>query len=383
MRRYHQPSLSLARALCGLCLCWWVGIAPALAQQSDELEALQDQIKARQAALDTRLKEAKALQDTLKAEELRIAETARALNQTQISLENNRHEQQALNKRKTELLTQLDEHQSLLAKQLRSAYMTGNHDYAKMLLNQQNAGKLERMLTYYNYLNTARQEQIETFRTLVAELRDVEASLQTRQAELAALQQEQKAQRQTLAARQATRQQTLDKLERAIDDEAARIEQLQINEQALLKAIAEAERASRQRPTTLSGLAKLKGKLQRPAEGRMRNLFGTRRQGQVRWKGALFEGSGGAPVRAIHDGKVLFSDWLRGFGLVTVIDHGDGYMSLYGHNQALLKQAGDGVSAGETIALVGQSGGQTAPNLYFEIRHKGTAVNPGQWLRKR
>ena len=110
-------------------------------------------------------------------------------------------------------------------------------------------------------------------------------------------------------------------------------------------------------------------------------MFGRIRQGQIKWKGIIIKGQLGSPIIAVHQGKVLYADWLRGFGLVTVVDHGDGYMSLYGHNQALLKQAGDNVDAGETIALLGQSGGQNYPNLYFEIRHKGQPVNPSSWLK--
>ena len=150
----------------------------------------------------------------------------------------------------------------------------------------------------------------------------------------------------------------------------------------MLKAIEEAQQRAQQKPAALAGLAKLKGTLLKPTQGRMRKLFGKRRQGQVRWKGVLFDGNSGSSVRAVHYGKVLFADWLRGFGLVTVIDHGQGYMSLYGHNQALLTQVGDSVDAGQTIALVGQSGGQSSPNLYFEIRHKGLAINPSEWIRR-
>jgi septal ring factor EnvC (AmiA/AmiB activator) len=112
----------------------------------------------------------------------------------------------------------------------------------------------------------------------------------------------------------------------------------------------------------------------------MRKLFGARRQGQVRWKGVLIYGNEGAPVQAVQDAQVLYADWLKGFGLVIALDHGEGYMSLYGHNQALLKEVGETVKKGDTIALVGQSGGQSRPGLYFEIRHKGSPVNPGQWL---
>lgn len=120
-----------------------------------------------------------------------------------------------------------------------------------------------------------------------------------------------------------------------------------------------------------------------PAKGRLRRLFGRVRQGQVRWKGILFQGEEGSEIKAIQTGRVLFSEWLRGFGLVMIIDHGKGYMSVYGYNQALLKQPGDTVRRGETVALMGQSGGQTRPYLYFEIRRKGIPVNPTAWLSQR
>ena len=355
----------------------------SLAQQEQEkLQDLQEQIKQKQQQLEKQLANAKRLQQQLKNDELKIAATAKALNNTQITLENNLQQQKQLQEEKASLTNQQQQQQSLLAKQLRSAFTAGNYDYAKMLFNQQEAGKFERVITYYQYLNKARLEQIEVFKALVAQLIQVNADLVEKQHELETLQQTQKNQRSTLTSQQASRQDTLVALEKSIDSDAAQIEQLQINEQALRKAISDAQLLASQRPEELRGLDNLQGKLLKPTRGRMRTLFGKRRQGQVRWKGVLFNGSAGNPVRAVHYGKVLFADWLRGFGLVTVLDHGEGYMSLYGHNQALLKQVGETVEAGETIALVGQSGGQSSPNLYFEIRHKGEAVNPGKWLRK-
>jgi septal ring factor EnvC (AmiA/AmiB activator) len=130
----------------------------------------------------------------------------------------------------------------------------------------------------------------------------------------------------------------------------------------------------------MNGLAKRKGKLPAPVKGRIRHLFGSRRQGQVSWKGIVIDGAEGDPVNTIAPGRVLYADWLRGFGLVAIVDHGEGYMSVYGRNQALLKNVGDSVIAGDTISLVGNSGGQAQPGLYFEIRHKGKALNPSQWL---
>lgn len=352
-----------------------------MAQQTEELKDIQSQIQQKQKQIERQLANAKVLQTQLKQAELNISNTAKSLNVTRNSLKQNTTKQLELTQQQTSLKKQQKQQQSALAEQLKSMYMAGDYDYAKMLFNLDDASRFERTLSYYQYLNQARKTQIDTFRALVAQIQQVTLDLQEKQAELLVLEKEQRQQREKLKQQQDQRQQTLVKIENQINSEAAQIEQLQINEQALIKAIEEAERIAQQRPLNLTGFAKLRGKLTKPTEGRLRKMFGRSRQGQVKWKGVLFNGNTGASVKAIHDGRVLYANWLRGFGLVTVLDHGDGYMSLYGHNQALLKNVGDEVQSGETIALVGQSGGQSSPNLYFEIRHKGLPVNPVKWLR--
>jgi septal ring factor EnvC (AmiA/AmiB activator) len=351
------------------------------AQSNDELKAVQLQIKHKQQQIARQLSKAKTLQAELKQSELRISQAAKALNTTQSDLAANSDEQNRLKEQQQSLQNKLKQQQEVLAKQIRSAFMTGNYDYAKMLLNQQDAAKFERTITYYQYLNKARRELIDEFLQWGQELRLVDQQLLDKQQQLEALHLTQQGQQAELNRRQASRQLTLVKIQSAIDSDASKVEELQVNEQNLRKALAEVERQAALKPTSFDGLSKLKGQLLQPARGRIHRLFGDRRQGQVRWKGILIDANTGDKVVAVHDGKVLYADWLRGFGLVTVIDHGKGYMSLYGHNQALLRQAGDVVSAGESIALVGQSGGQESPNLYFEIRHKGIPVNPSQWLK--
>jgi septal ring factor EnvC (AmiA/AmiB activator) len=131
----------------------------------------------------------------------------------------------------------------------------------------------------------------------------------------------------------------------------------------------------------LTGLSKLKNRLSWPVKGKVLHSFGSKKQGYLTWKGVLISAPISRQVNTIHNGTVLFSDWLKGYGLLTVIDHGNGYMSLYAHNQTLLKSIGDRVEIGEPIALVGQSGGQTSSGLYFEIRHQGKALNPKLWCR--
>ncbi len=361
-------------------------VAHSQEEDKQQLQDLQQQIKQKQKLIESNLATAKELQAQLQKQELAIASSAKKLDETGKQLADNQQQQNALTERQKKLQKKQAQQEAVLAKQLRSAYMAGNHDYAKMIFNLQSASKFERMLTYYQYLNAERQQQIDEFKQLGIELDDIAKQLISKQQQLESLQAEQKQQQKQLAAQQKSRQVTLASLNKKIDSEAAKVEQLQINEQTLLQALQAAqERAERQSSTgavSLVGLGKLKGHLLHPVKGQMRRLFGDRRQGQVRWKGILIYSNEGAPVQAVQDAQVLYADWLKGFGLVIALDHGEGYMSLYGHNQALLKEVGETVRKGDTIALVGQSGGQSRPGLYFEIRHKGSPVNPSQWLSR-
>ncbi|RDV26675.1 peptidase M23 [Alteromonas aestuariivivens] len=381
IKQYRQPlttHISVLFLICGL----WLAPASAQDDQQSRLAELQAELKARQQELAENKADAEQLQDILKKSEVEIGRVASQLNKTESQLAENRKEQTVLRKQQSELKTAIVQQQSLLASQLRSAFMAGHYDYAKMLFYQDEATTFERVLTYYQYLSKARQQEISRFRSNVEELETVNARLEQKAAELAALLTKQKEQQAVLLTRQSDRKQTLAKLNKQIASDAEQVAQLQASERALMEAIETARRQAERAKTELSGLSKLKGKLKPPASGRLRDLFGNRRQGQVRWKGIIIEGAEGSSVKSISHGRILYADWLKGFGLVTIIDHGDGYMTVYGHNQALLKQAGDLVAEGDTIALVGQSGGQSYPNLYFEIRHKGKALDPTTWLAK-
>lgn len=355
----------------------------AQAQESDdaekELAALQEELKARQQALLNSRASAEELQAVLAESEKQIGAVAGKLNTTRKALAENKQQQASLTRRQAQLREAIGQQQSMLAGQLKSAFIAGHYDYAKMIFYQQDAARFERIITYYKYLNQARQANITQFTATVTELESVTASLQQKASELNQLQADQQQQQNELVARQQDRQQTLKQLNAKIAGEETRIAQLREAEQALVEAIERAQRMS-QIPQELTGLASDKGRLLKPADGSVRKLFGKRRQGQVRWKGIMIDGREGSAVKAIAHGRVVYSDWLRGFGLVTIIEHGDGFMTVYGHNQALLRQAGESVAKGETVALLGQSGGQNSPNLYFEIRHKGKAVNPADWL---
>ncbi|MEG1962723.1 MAG: peptidoglycan DD-metalloendopeptidase family protein, partial [Pseudomonas sp.] len=309
----------------------------------------------------------------------------------------------------------------------------GREEYLKLLLNQQNPEKFARTLTYYDYLSQARMAQLRSFNETLRQLANVEQDISLQQAQLLAQQGNLDAQRQELEKVRSERQQVLAKLN---SDVKARDQKLQAREQdqadlskvlktieetlarqareaeaARQKALLAAQEAEKQRqrdalaasstttpskPKALAGplvssngetfggaFSSARGKLPWPVNGRLLARFGETRGGDSRakWDGVMISASAGSQVRAVHGGRVVFADWLRGAGLLVILDHGNGYLSLYGHNQSLLKSAGDVVKAGEAISTVGDSGGQNSSGLYFAIRQQGRPSDPAQWCR--
>jgi septal ring factor EnvC (AmiA/AmiB activator) len=356
-------------------------LTPLHAQEAD-LQKVQSALKTTKAQLLQKEQRRSAIYSELKAQEEAIAEATKALNNTQILLTQNQVERDDLTSQKIILEQNVTKQQAVMAKHIKASYIAGNYDYAKMLFNQEDAAKFERVLTYYQFLYKQRKQTIDQFRTYISELTQIEQELFAKELELNDLIITQQEQQLELNTQRSKRELSIKQLERQIQSDTAKIEQLEADELRIAEAIEQARQESAEQQSLL-GLLPSKGALLHPAEGRLRRLFGRVRQGQVRWKGILFQGEEGSEIRAIQTGRVLFSEWLRGFGLVMIIDHGKGYMSVYGYNQALLKQPGETVKRGETVALMGQSGGQSRPYLYFEIRRKGIPVNPTAWLSKR
>jgi septal ring factor EnvC (AmiA/AmiB activator) len=349
-----------------------------------ELETIKSLIEQTQLQLNQNLADSDRLQQELKLAELKIAQTATILNQTDKKLSKTRSELSNLNAEKTSIQRKMSNQQKALASQLKSAYMAGDYDFAKMILNQDEAAKFERVLTYYQYLNKARQAQIDNFRGLVMSLETVQLELDSREELLTGLLSKQSSQSSQLRNQQQRRFDSFRALEQQIRNDQAKVVQLQQQESDLQSAINQAEivaeQARQRSDIELLGLTGKERQLNVPTIGNIQRLFGKRRQGPVRWQGIVINGKSGAAVNVVYDGVVLYADWLKGFGLVTIVDHGKGYMSVYGRNQALLKNVGSMVKAGDTISLVGTSGGQESAGLYFEIRHKGKALNPSNWL---
>lgn len=351
------------------------------ADEAQQLKQVQERIKKQRKALEQELKKENSIESQLKATELKVAELAIKLAQTESKIADNQKQIKQLGQEQTSLNQKKRQQQKVLAEMIKTAYLSGKHDYTKLLLNQEDPAQLERLITYYRKLNDARVSQLDDIQQVFSRLLEVESQLLQQNDSLVKNKAEQQDDKKQLLASQLERKATLKKIRSTIKTEQQKLQQLQGDEERLTNAIARAKRNAERDPKNLLGLYNLKRKLKWPTKGRLTKKFGQRRSGALRWKGVVIDGNLGNRVSAIADGVVLYADWLKGFGWVTVIDHGKGYMSLYGHNQALLKQAGDYVEQDEPIALVGQSGGQQSAGLYFEIRYKGKTVNPARWCR--
>lgn len=354
--------------------------ASDLQKRQSELKSIQAQINQQQSTLKSTSKQREKLLSLLRSDEEAIAATAKKINSTKNSLAQIDTKLAELKKRQEELEILKASQQKTLSKQLSSAYLAGNHDYTKMMLNQQNPATIERMLAYYQYLNKARMKSINELKQTLTELDEIKISQTNKQQQLTNLIADQQVQSKLLSQEQEQRQQTLNQLQRTLNTKGAELEQLQIEEASLKRVVEQAQHAM-QGNSSMEGFGKQSGKLKWPTKGRISASFGSSRSGQVVWKGALLSAPEGQNIHAVSGGKVIYADWLKGFGMVMVIDHGKGYMSLYGHAQALLKSPGEMVNTNDAIALVGRSGGQTEPSLYFEIRYKGQAVDPAKYCR--
>lgn len=349
-----------------------------------DLAEIQSEIKRSEARFAEQKNALKRLEKQLRQIERSVAEHVRALEYTKQGIAENRQQQQILEEEQRRLATQRKQLLELLSKQLQSAYQNGSHDYSKMLLNQENASTLERMIVYYEYFNNARVSQIEALKNVVAKITDNQGKLTAKQQQLDELAQVQNRRLNDLRSAQLEQNNKTKELQHTLESTKTAIAYLRDNEKTLRDTLAQlhADKQKTEQQPELAGLDIAKGKLPWPVTGKLKNRFGATKHTGLNWNGILIEASEGSNIASIRQGQVVFADWLNGYGWVIVVDHGEGFMSLYGHAQTLLRDVGDIVQSGEPIAKVGQSGGQQNPGLYFEIRHKGRAVNPIEWCRK-
>jgi len=267
---------------------------------------------------------------------------------------------------------------------LRASYLMGRQPQIKMLLNQEQPDRLSRMLFYNQYFSRAQLAKIKHMLEQSSRLEETESLLRTEKSTLQRLNLETQDQKIKLETAGEQHADVIAKLEKEIESKQAKLQKLRRDEQRLselAKSVTAIVKNVTPKRASGTSFAKLKGKLKWPTQGKIKARFGaTRIDGQQRWRGVLIETKAGEDVRAISNGRVVFADWLRGYGFVMIVDHGTGYMSLYGHNQHLIKHVGDLVNENEVISKAGISGGRKKPALYFEIRHKGKPINPSKWM---
>lgn len=412
-----MPRILLAFAL--TCLLG-PAVADERAEARQQIEAARKDVAELQKLLKQIEQEKSAVHKQLQTTESEMGELEKQVDSLQQEIDRSEAELERLDEERTTLEGARIEQQRLIGIQARAAYQSGRQEYLKLLLNQQNPEKFSRTLTYYDYLSEARFEQVERFNETLRQLANVESDIAAQQASLAEKQDGLKQRRAQLAEVRKERQQTLARLDKdlssrdrklkARQQEQAQFERvLKTIEETLARqareaeqrrerelALAREEQSRRAASGQTSGplvssagssfggpFANAKGKLPWPVDGRLVASYGTPRGGDARtkWDGVLIGADIGTQVRAVHGGRVVFADWLRGAGLLVILDHGNGYLSLYGHNQSLLRDAGEVVKAGDPIATVGNSGGQEAAALYFAIRQQGRPSDPALWCR--
>jgi murein hydrolase activator len=272
-----------------------------------------------------------------------------------------------------------------LAAQLRVAYVIGREEPLKLLLNQQDPLHSGRLFAYYGYFGRARADQIAQIQAQVQRLEELDQQLQQQQTELARLKATQQQQMQQLERARNDRQQVLANLTAAArtrEQSLARLKSQQADLEGLLRQLNRSLKSVAP-PDNATVFGRSRGLLPWPVAGQLTAQFGDTRASGVRWEGVVIATERDAPVTAVSAGRVVYADWLPGMGLLVIVDHGEGYMSLYGHNDRLLKAAGESVGSGEAIAAAGDTGGRAAPELYFEIRRGGRPVNPAPWFKAR
>ena len=365
-------------------------IAATDAASNDDKEAklveLRKQIQTLRESLESARTKKGTLQQQLRRTELEIGKLNRTIKKLETQLETKSNNLDDLHSRKTQQQHNLGEQRDSLVEQIRATFVMGKQGYLKILLNQQDPAEIGRTLTYYDYFNKARSERINTINSTLHEIDDLENTITDESARLEQLRDEQAHKKHLLEENLRSRRQIIVKLDADIDNKEQRLKQLVQDEQALAKLLEGIRNALTNIPPDnrdIQPFDTLKGSLSWPSAGSITTRFGApRKLGQLKWQGVMIAGSEGTEVKAIYHGRVAFADWLRGYGLLLIIDHGNGYMSLYGGNQSLYKSVGDWVEAGETIATIGNSGGRLSAGLYFEIRHNGTPENPSSWCKQ-
>ncbi len=289
-----------------------------------------------------------------------------------------------LEHKRNDYLVRLEQRHDQLAEQIRASYRLDSQSRLKLILNQASPAQLGRMLAYYDYINRAQVSKISGLKEAINTLDAMQQSIDQELSQLEMVQTEQRAVMDELDQQRKQRRILLAELDERIDNEESRLRELERNQQDLETLLERLTDVLADIPADLGkhlGIVRQKGRIPMPVKGPVRHAFGQSRGGGLHWQGWLITAMAGSEVSTIAYGRVAFADWLRGYGLLMIIDHGEGFMSLYGHNESLLYEVGDWVEPGEVISVVGVRTGDDQ-GLYFELRKNGKSVDPAAWLTR-
>ena len=378
-----QTQLINLALTCALLLFGHVSSADDIQQK--ELNSLKRSISNLEKQLQDRGKQRNSLQSALKKVELErsaINKNVRRLRSKINKLENTLGQ---LTQREKKLEQNIRQQSEAITEQISAAHKLGDQEPVKLLLNQEDPQQLARVFKYYDYFLKARAEKIQRYKQDINELNETIAEISSQKLALNQSKAALEADKKKLSSRAEMRKKTLDKLQLSLRSDTKKLNKLQKERTALEKIIKAVEEAAAELvlPSSYESFVPRKGRLAWPINGRVAHSFGSTRSGSLRWEGWLISASAGDNVKTVHHGRVVFSNYLRGFGLLVIVDHGEGYMTLYAHNQELLKETGDWVQSNEVVSRAGDTGGLNKPALYFEIRKQGKPADPKSWLGKR
>jgi septal ring factor EnvC (AmiA/AmiB activator) len=381
----RQSNRVYASVFAGVLLLWSQLSSASDDVSQEQLNSVRTQLTHQNQDISKATAQLAKLRNQLQQDETAIANLSRDIRRTTTQINQLAQQQTALEQQQIELEARRKTQQEQLTRQIQAAYQLGKGDYLKMLLSEPKTLPSQRMMSYYAYLNQARLDSIKALEQTNQALNDNREQLELKLAEQITLKSQQRNEQETLKQQRAKRAENVRQSNQLLQNERLALEELKTAETYLSRQLkAQSERqlkaqSERQKVAQLNGLKK--HSLQWPIKGSITQRYGSPHVGQSRWQGTVISAKLSTPIQAVADGKVVFADWMRGYGLVIAIDHGHDYLTLYGYNQELIKNLGESVKKGDIIATVGNSGGQSSPSLYFQVRYKGQAQNPSLWIK--
>jgi len=385
----HTNICFLTRVLITAILTFSLLALPATASEKDrkekDLKVLQSKIAKLKRTIDVKEDSKSRYTKQLKVIENNVAKISQKTRASKKKIAVKQAELKKLRKSRNKHQRQLSQENDILAKQVYTAFTLGKQEKVKLLFSQKNPAELQRNLIFYQYFSNARAELITTVKSSIEKILEAEVGIKKAKLNLEKSYRLLKTQKAQLDKDRAKRKSIITSLDKQLKKQGGHLTRLEDEANQLQNLISSIQDILIETPEpelNRKAFAKLRGQLAWPVQGNIKKLFGRQKPlSDLRWQGIMIYAPAGNHVRAVSRGRIAFADWLRGLGNLVIIDHGNSYLSLYGHNESLFKSAGEWVESGDIISSIGSSGGQQKPGLYFEIRKKGKPQNPTRWCK--